>query len=166
MEKPDRPFAELDELYREVVLDHYRSPRGREPLPAPDVQHGGFNPVCGDEVHVALEVDDGRVRNVQVRSRGCAISVASGSMLAELLPGRSYGECERITDAFRAMLQGAEPPGDLDLGDLEALRGVSRFPVRVKCAMLPWMTLREALRAYREDRGAPGKVTSTEEPSS
>ena len=68
----DKPFAELDDLYREVVLDHYRSPRGREALPAPDVQQEGFNPVCGDEVHVALEMEDGRIRNIQIRSRGCA----------------------------------------------------------------------------------------------
>jgi nitrogen fixation protein NifU and related proteins len=144
----DKPFAELDDLYREVVLDHYRSPRGRDPLPAPDVQQEGFNPVCGDEVHVALEMEDGTIRNIQVRSRGCAISVASGSMLAELLPGRSCTECERLSEAFRAMLHGEDPPKDLDMGDLEALHGVARFPVRIKCAMLPWTTLKAALRSY------------------
>lgn len=158
----DRPFAELDDLYRDVVLDHYRSPRGREALPAPDVQHEGYNPVCGDEVVVALEMEDGTIRNVQVKSRGCAISVASGSMLAELLPGRSREECVRISEAFREMLHGAEPPAGLDIGDLDALRGVSRFPVRIKCAMLPWMTLREALRAYAEGQKAAEGRTCTE----
>jgi nitrogen fixation NifU-like protein len=148
----DKPFAELDELYREVVLDHYRSPRGRDALPAPDVQQEGCNPSCGDEVHIALEMDDRSVRNCQVRCRGCAISVASGSMLAELLPGRSCEECERLGEAFRAMLHGEEPPKDLDMGDLEALHGVAKFPVRIKCAMLPWMTLREALRTYAGKR--------------
>lgn len=148
----DKPFAELDDLYREVVLDHYRSPRGRDPLPAPDVQQEGFNPICGDEVRVALEMDDCSVRNCEVRCRGCAISVASGSMLAELLPGRSCEECEQLGEAFRAMLHGEDPPPDLDLGDLEALHGVAKFPVRIKCAMLPWMTLREALRSYSGKR--------------
>ena len=160
----DRPFAELDSLYREVVLDHYRSPRGREPLGAPDVQQDGFNPICGDEVHVALDMDDGRVRDVQIRCRGCAISVASGSMLAEILPGMSREEIDRATEGFREMIHGAEPPRDLDFGDLEALRGVAKVPVRVKCALLPWMTLREALRAWTEGRSAPERATSTEEP--
>lgn len=150
----DKPFAELDDLYREVVLDHYRSPRGREALPAPDVQQEGFNPVCGDEVHVALEMENGTIRNIQVRSRGCAISVASGSMLAELLPGRSCQECERLSEAFRSMLHGEDLPKEIELGDLEALHGVAKFPVRIKCAMLPWTTLKAALRSYAGKRCA------------
>jgi nitrogen fixation NifU-like protein len=160
----DRPFAELDSLYRDVVLDHYRSPRGREALPSPDVQHDGFNPICGDEVHVALEMDDGRVRSVQIKSRGCAISVASGSMLAEILPGMTREQIERLSEVFRRMIHGEDPPADLELGDLEALHGVAKFPVRVKCALLPWMTLKEALRAFVNGRTAPAKSTSTEEP--
>jgi len=160
----EKPFAELDALYRDVVLDHYRSPRGREPLPAPDVQRRGFNPVCGDEVLVALAMDGDVVREVQVKSRGCAISVASGSMLADLLPGRTRGEAERLIEAFRALLRGEEPAGDLDLGDLDALRGVARFPVRIKCAMLPWMTLRESLRAReRGGEDAQDAAATTEE---
>jgi nitrogen fixation NifU-like protein len=161
----DKPFAELDDLYREVVLDHYRSPRGRDPLPAPDVQREGFNPICGDEVHVALEMDDCSVRNCQVRCRGCAISVASGSMLAELLPGRTCEECERLGEAFRAMLHGEAPPPGLDMGDLEALHGVAKFPVRIKCAMLPWMTLRDALRSYagRRCESCPAAVPAEDE---
>ena len=161
----DKPFAELDDLYREVVLDHYRSPRGRDPLPAPDVQQEGFNPICGDEVHVALEMDNCSVRNCEVRCRGCAISVASGSMLAELLPGRSCEECEQIGEAFRAMLHGEAPPPGLDLGDLDALHGVAKFPVRIKCAMLPWMTLREALRSWAGKRceSCPAAAQTEEE---
>ncbi len=164
----DKPFAELDDLYREVVLDHYRSPRGRDPLPAPDVQREGFNPICGDEVHVALEMDDCSVRNCQVRCRGCAISVASGSMLAELLPGRTCEECEVLGEAFRAMLHGEAPPPGLDMGDLEALHGVAKFPVRIKCAMLPWMTLRDALRSYAGKRceSCPAAVPTEEEEKS
>jgi nitrogen fixation protein NifU and related proteins len=163
----DKPFAELDDLYRDVVLDHYRSPRGRDPLPAPDVRQEGFNPICGDEVHVAIEMDNGSIRGCQVCSRGCAISVASGSMLAELLPGRSCEDCERLSEAFRAMLHGEAPPKDLDMGDLEALHGVAKFPVRIKCAMLPWTTLKAALRAYAGKKCASCPVlASTDESDS
>ena len=102
----DRPFAELDELYREVVLDHYRSPRGREPVKAPDVEREGFNPICGDEVKLALELDDDHVRQAQVRCRGCAISVASASMMAELLPGLSRDEINDRIEIFRRILHG------------------------------------------------------------
>ena len=159
----ERPFAELDDLYREVVLDHYRNPRGREPVASPSVQHEGYNPICGDEVCVALQVDDGHLQDLQVRCRGCAISVASGSMMTEIVRGLSAEEVEEIGEVFRAMLHGESVPEGRDLGDLEALQGVSRFPVRVKCALLPWMTLREALRAWREGHAAPEKATSTEE---
>ncbi len=158
----DRPFAELDSLYRDVVLDHYRSPRGREALSSPDVQHDGFNPICGDEVHVALEMDDGRVRGVQIRSRGCAISVASGSMLAEILPGMTREAIERLSEVFRRMIHGEDPPPDLEMGDLEALHGVAKFPVRVKCALLPWVTLLDAVLAREEGRTPP--VATTEAP--
>lgn len=158
----DRPFAELDELYREVVLDHYRSPRGRDPVPSPDVEREGFNPICGDEVKLALELDDGHVRQAQVRCRGCAISVASASMMAELLPGLSEDEINDRIEIFRRILHGEMPPEGLDLGDLEALRGVANFPVRVKCALLPWMTLKEALKERAARDGGSPAVTSTE----
>jgi nitrogen fixation NifU-like protein len=108
-------------------------------------------------------MDGSEVRDAQLCTRGCAISVASGSMLAELLPRMSIEQIEKMMEVFRSMLQGAAPPEGLDLGDLEALHGVSKFPVRVKCALLPWMTLKEALRAYLERREAPSEVTSTEE---
>jgi nitrogen fixation protein NifU and related proteins len=154
----DRPFAELDELYREVVLDHYRSPRGREPVASPDVEREGYNPICGDEVKLSLEMDDSRVRQAQVRCRGCAISVASASMMAEILPGLSSEEIGDRIEIFRRILHGEAPPAGLDLGDLEALRGVASFPVRVKCALLPWMTLKEALKeraGSADGRNAP-----------
>jgi nitrogen fixation NifU-like protein len=159
----DRPFAELDDLYRDVVLDHYRSPRGREQITEPDVRQEGFNPVCGDEVVVALSLDGGEIREAQVKSRGCAISVASGSMMAEMLPGRTREEIERVSEAFRMMLHGAEVPPDLDVGDLDALRGVSRFPVRIKCAMLPWMTLQQALESHVRRRLEGDSAATTEE---
>lgn len=138
------PF-ELDELYRDLILDHYRSPRGAKPLARADVTEEGYNPLCGDEVTLELELADGTIRDVSVRGRGCSISVASGSLLAEQLRGRPVEEARRLFAAFKAMLQGDAEPDEDALGDLAALGGVRKFPVRIKCALLPWTTLEQAL---------------------
>jgi len=142
----DRSEVQLDSLYREVVMDHYRRPRGREPLARVDARAHGFNPVCGDEVHLAVALDDDRIEGVEIQGRGCAICTASGSIMAELLPGRTISEAHRAAAAFRGLMHGEGLP-DGDWGDLEALEGVCRFVVRVKCAMLPWVTLEDALAA-------------------
>ena len=154
----DSQFPDLDALYRDVVLDHYRSPRGKKELSDPDLENEGMNPVCGDEVKVALKLKDGHVTDVAVNSRGCAISVASGSMLAELLVGKSTSQIEELFQAFRDMLHGKGVTEEPDLGDLEALEGVMRLPVRVKCALLAWTTLRDAVEAW-ERNGAHQPVT-------
>lgn len=135
----------LDEIYRDVVLDHYRSPRGRAPVTSPDVKAEGTNPLCGDEVTLELKFDGDKISAVGVKGRGCSISVASGSMLAELLPGKTRAEAGRIIETFRALMHGRKPADGLELGDLDALEGVNKFPVRVKCALLAWTTLEEAL---------------------
>jgi nitrogen fixation NifU-like protein len=135
----------LDDLYREVVLDHYRRPRGRQPLSHPSCSVEGFNPSCGDQIHVALTIDGDRVNELQVECRGCSISVASGSMMAEMVPGHDVAEVRRLIEAVKGMMQGKEPDPAVDLADLEALAGVRKFPVRVKCALLAWTTLEEAL---------------------
>ncbi len=150
----------LDELYREVVLDHHRHPRGRDRLPRVDAGARGFNPVCGDEVALSLTLDDDTIVGAQVAGRGCAICTASGSMLAELLPGRTTAEAERLTAAFRAMMHGGEPDEGVDLGELPSLQGVRTFALRVKCAMLPFVTLEEALRTHAP--GLPPATASTE----
>lgn len=155
-----RQEVQLDELYREVVMDHYRRPRGREPLPKVDVTAKGFNPVCGDEVDVALDVAGETIRGAQVVSRGCAICTASASMMAELLPGKALSAAEEDAELFRQVMHGKPFPPDRELGDLEALEGVKHFPVRVKCALLPWMTLKDAIAAFR--RGETGAQTTTE----
>jgi nitrogen fixation NifU-like protein len=146
----DRPEVALDELYREVVMDHHRHPRGRDPLPRVDSRAHGFNPMCGDELFLNLAIDGERVTGVQVEGRGCAISTASSSILAEMLTGRTVAEAEATASAFRALMHGETVPEDTDLGDLEALEGVRKFAVRVKCAMLAWVTLQDALRAWRQ----------------
>jgi nitrogen fixation protein NifU and related proteins len=160
----DSRFPELDSLYREVVLDHYRSPRGKKVIADPDVENHGLNPVCGDECRVAIKLKDGRIADAAVVSRGCAISVASGSILAELLVGKSPQEVEDLVEAFRRILHGEKPPADVDLGDLEALSGVKELPVRVKCALLAWHTLSDALkkRSARNGGGEPAEPSSTE----
>ena len=150
----------LDALYREVVLDHHRRPRGRTAVPRVDARAHGFNPVCGDEVLLNIALDGDRVAGVQLDGHGCAICTASGSMMAEMIPGRAIADAERTAEGFRAVMHGHPLPADADLGDLEALEGVQRFPVRVKCAMLPWVTLLDAIKSWRA--GRPCSRTSTE----
>jgi nitrogen fixation NifU-like protein len=151
-------------MYRDVVLDHYRSPRGRKKLDRFDVANEGRNPVCGDEISLCLAFNGSVVKDVSANCRGCSISVASASMLAELLPGKSQEQVERILAAFKGMMHGEPLPKGMDIGDLDALQGVRKFPVRVKCALLAWMTLEDALRAYKEGRSIPAKPSTTEEP--
>jgi len=157
----DRPEVALDELYREVVLDHHRHPRGRAPLGRVDARAHGFNPVCGDEVVLSVALDDDRIAGVQVQGRGCAICTASGSIMAEMVPGRTVAEAEATSEAFRGVMHGHPAPAGTDLGDLEALEGVRKFAVRVKCAMLPWVTLADAIRAWRS--GSDEATSTTEE---
>ena len=145
-------FPDLGDLYRDVILDHYRTPRGRKELPGAQARNEGYNPLCGDEVTLAVEFSDGKVADVSVQSRGCSISVASGSMLAELLPGKTVAEARVLLEAFKSMMHGKGAPEKLDIGDLDALEGVKRFPVRVKCALLPWETLKDALTTWESGK--------------
>jgi nitrogen fixation NifU-like protein len=158
----DRPEVQLDDLYREVVMDHHRRPRGRAPLRRVDAEAQGFNPVCGDEVRLALAIEGGAISAIQVQGRGCAICTASGSIMAELVPGHSLDDAELKAEAFRGVMHGKSAPAGLDLGDLEALEGVQRFAVRVKCALLPWVTLVDALRAWRSGERAGESSTEKE----
>ncbi|MGH9139108.1 MAG: Fe-S cluster assembly sulfur transfer protein SufU [Acidimicrobiales bacterium] len=155
----------LEDLYREIILDHYRNPRNRGELPVPPAHRvEGFNPLCGDEIVVYLDVHDGVVDDVRIAGQGCSISQSSASMMSAAVKGRTVDEIRELTKAFKAMMSiheteiggdGAEseveaeadlPDGDgTKLGDLEALRGVVKFPVRIKCATLSWNTLTQAL---------------------
>jgi nitrogen fixation NifU-like protein len=142
----------LEDLYREIILDHYRNPRNRGELPVPPAHRTeGFNPLCGDEIVVFVEVADGRVADIRIAGQGCSISSA--------VKGKTIDEVAELTRAFKAMmsiheagLEGEETSDDdvaeaseVSLGDLEALRGVVKFPVRIKCATLSWNTLAQAL---------------------
>jgi nitrogen fixation NifU-like protein len=138
----------LDDLYREVILDHYRRPHGADTVPEPDVEVEGHNPLCGDELIMQLDIADGRIRAMHIEPRGCSISVASASMLAQQLEGATVVEAIALKKTFQDVMKGGEWPEGLDPGDLEALEGVKNFPVRIKCALLAWMTLEQALANY------------------
>jgi nitrogen fixation NifU-like protein len=150
----------LEDLYREIILDHYRNPRNRGELPVPPAHRTeGFNPLCGDEIVVFVEVADGRVADIRIAGQGCSISQSSASMMTSAVKGKTIDEVAELTRAFKAMmsiheagLEGEETSDDgvaeaseVSLGDLEALRGVVKFPVRIKCATLSWNTLAQAL---------------------
>ena len=140
-----------DDLYREVILDHHRHPRCTAPLKHPNAHSSGMNPACGDEVSVNLDIQGGAIRDIQVRGKGCAISTAAGSMFADRVKGMTTSELKTLAAEVRAMLTSGKGPGPDTLGDLEALLGVSRFPVRVKCAMLPIATALEAVASFEDD---------------
>lgn len=150
----------LEDLYREIILDHYRNPRNRGELLVPPAHRTeGFNPLCGDEVVVFLELTDGKVTDVRIAGQGCSISQSSASMMSSAVKGLSVEEVARLTRAFKGMmsihessLEGADADSEaeseleeIELGDLEALRGVVKFPVRIKCATLSWNTLSQAI---------------------
>ena len=154
-------MAGLEDLYREIILDHYRAPRNRGELAVPPAHRvEGFNPLCGDEVVVFLDIADGVVTDVKISGQGCSISQASTSMMSAAVKGKSVAEARTITRAFKALMSIHESKigGDgeevdtvadelegIRLGDLEALQGVVKFPVRIKCATLAWNTLTQGL---------------------
>ena len=148
----------LEDLYREIILDHYRNPRNRGELESPPAHRvEGFNPLCGDEIVVYLELDgDGHISDIRIGGQGCSISQSSASMMSAAVKGRTIAEVSDLTRAFKGMMsihesslggEAVEPEElpDVKLGDLEALRGVVKFPVRIKCATLAWNTLAQAI---------------------
>ena len=140
----------LEDLYREIILDHYKNPRNRGELPEPAISIEGHNPLCGDEITLYLDVADGVIRDVKVSGQGCSISQSSASMMTQAVIGRPVDEVRAIIRRFKSMMditeEGAEPSdAEISLGDLEALQGVVKFPVRIKCATLSWNTLIQAL---------------------
>ena len=170
----------LEDLYKEIILDHYRNPRNRGELPPPACKTEGFNPLCGDEIVVYAEIEDGHIVDIKMGGQGCSISQSSASMMSQAVKGKSIEEVRSLTDDFKSMMSipgkgskngsdddpspedieaakaaasagdagniaGAAEKPDLSMGDLSALKGVVKFPVRIKCAVLSWNTLLEAL---------------------
>jgi nitrogen fixation protein NifU and related proteins len=161
----------LEDLYREIILDHYRNPRNRGELDAPPATRvEGFNPLCGDEVVLYLAVEGDTVQDIRIGGQGCSISQSSASMMSSAVKGKTLDEVRALSRAFKGMMSiheqsldgpsaddgdgesAGEPDVEVNLGDLEALRGVVKFPVRIKCATLSWNTLLQGLDEYVEAR--------------
>ena len=140
----------LDDLYQEVILDHYRRKRGEGSLDNPSVAVDQNNPLCGDEIHLELAIEDGVVTQID----GCSISQASMSMMSEALVGKPLEEALGTVEHFRMVMHGSEQGDEDRLGDAIALEGVAKYPVRVKCALLGWMAAKDAIQTYqREEEG-------------
>jgi nitrogen fixation NifU-like protein len=147
---------DLKELYREVILDHNKSPRNYGRLYPADASAAGHNPLCGDRLNITLRLDGDKLADVRFEGQGCAISVASASLMTEAVRGKSRAEFTRLYEEVHQLLTHAGSPPPAHLGKLAALGGVSEFPARVKCASLCWHTLNAALQ------GADAASVSTE----
>jgi nitrogen fixation NifU-like protein len=143
-------MSDLRDLYQEVILDHHRRPRNFRKLEDANRRADGFNPLCGDKIHIYLRVEDGIVRDVGFEGSGCAISTASASMMTESLKGKSQAEVEALFGQFHDLVTGKSAPDPASLGKLAVFAGVREYPVRVKCATLAWHTLRAALKGSLE----------------
>jgi nitrogen fixation protein NifU and related proteins len=152
-------MPDLEDLYREIILDHYRSPRNRGELESPPAHRvEGFNPLCGDEVVVTLLVDDGHLEDIKIGGSGCSISQSSASLMSSAVKGKSLDEVRQLIRTFKSMMSihevtlggdtADEEPAPVDvqkIGELAALQGVVKFPVRIKCATLSWNALAQGL---------------------
>ena len=150
--------SEIEDLYQEVILDHSRRPRNFGELPDAAVRVHGDNPACGDEIHLGLKFDaDGGVADIKFNGGGCAISQASASLMTIKLKGKSRGEVTEMLRAFHELVTSEKSEPSKGLGDLRVMQGVRKFPQRVKCAMLPWRAVEQAL-----EQGAGEATVSTE----
>ncbi len=140
-------FNNLDQLYRQVIMDHYKNPRNHGALEDDAITINMNNPTCGDRVQLHLKVEDDKITDVKFSGEGCSISLSSASMMTEAIKGLSVEDALKLSHIFSEMIQGKEyDPGDLDLKDIEALQGVSKFPARIKCATLAWKAMEKGLQ--------------------
>lgn len=137
----------LEELYQEIILDHYRRPRNKGKVDPADVLAQEYNPLCGDEITVTARLADGKITDIKFDGHGCSISQASASLMTQKLTGKTLPEAEKFIEVFLKMMRGDTPFGGKEMGDLKALEGVLKFPVRVKCATLAWQTARKGIEA-------------------
>jgi nitrogen fixation NifU-like protein len=158
--------VDLDDLYRDVILDHYRRPRNRGQREDATVSAEGFNPSCGDEIQLSVAISDGAVNGLGFGGSGCSISQSSASMMTEAMTGRSLDAAREMSGHVQQMLTDDTFNLDaVDLGDLEALSGVAKFPVRIKCGLLAWKVFDQALanatgESVSDDSDIPTRVTS------
>jgi nitrogen fixation NifU-like protein len=144
----------LDDIYKEVILDHYKNPRNKRELPSAELSCTRNNPLCGDEITVYAHVDDGRIAELTFQGAGCSISQSSASMMTEAATGEPVADALDMAAGFRGMMAGDVEPDDDRFGDLVALKGVVKYPIRIKCAVLAWDVLQEALQGAGEATGA------------
>jgi nitrogen fixation NifU-like protein len=144
----------LDDIYKEVILDHYKNPRNKRDLPSAELSCTRNNPLCGDEITVYAHVDDGKIAELTFQGAGCSISQSSASMMTEAATGEPIADALDLAAGFRGMMAGDVEPDDDRFGDLVALKGVVKYPIRIKCAVLAWDVLQEALDGAGEATGA------------
>ena len=135
----------LDDIYKEVILDHYKNPRNKRELPEASLTCSKNNPLCGDEITVFVHAEDAKVHEVSFVGQGCSISQSSASMMTEAVAGKPVEDVQRLIHDFRSMMSGDLDPSEDEFGDLVALKGVVKYPIRIKCAVLAWDVLQEAL---------------------
>lgn len=154
-----------DDLYRDIILDHFKNPRHRGAVEDPDISVQGTNPFCGDEMELTMRLDGERIAQIKILAKGCSISQSSASMMSEVLTGRTLRDAEGYTQAFKQMMLGRGTAADLPDGleDIEALEGVKKYPVRIKCALLAWNTFLEGLKAHAGSPRRKVAVTHQEE---
>lgn len=139
-------FNNLDQLYRSVIMDHYKNPRNKGSLEEDAVTIDMNNPTCGDRIHLTLKVTDGVVEDAKFDGEGCSISMSSASMMTQLIKGKKVEEAMELSDIFSKMMMGEEYSDKYDLDDVEALQGVSQFPARIKCATLAWKAMEKGVK--------------------
>ncbi|EFI68872.1 NifU-like protein [Lysinibacillus fusiformis ZC1] len=139
-------FNNLDQLYRSVIMDHYKNPRNKGSLDGNAVTIDMNNPTCGDRIHLTLKVTDGVVEDAKFDGEGCSISMSSASMMTQLIKGKKVEEAIELSDIFSKMMMGEEYSDKYDLEDVEALQGVSQFPARIKCATLAWKAMEKGVK--------------------
>ena len=138
-------FKNLDTLYRQVIMDHYKNPRNKGVIEESSITVDMNNPTCGDVIHLTLEIADGIVQNAKFEGDGCSISMASASMMTQMIKGKTADEAVKVAHIFSDMMLGKEIDDSMDLGDIEALSGVAKFPARIKCATLAWKALEKGV---------------------
>ena len=151
----------LDDLYREVILDHYSRPRNKGTIDDPDIKVEGANPLCGDELSIHVKLMQGKITDVKFVGRGCSISQASASMMTEQIKGKTLNEAKELIGQFKSMMHG-HPANEDELGDLMALQGVRKFPVRIKCATLSWVALEQGVDEFQGSHQKVVAKASTE----
>lgn len=139
-------FNNLDQLYRSVIMDHYKNPRNKGSIEEDAVTIDMNNPTCGDRIHLTLKVTDGIVADAKFDGEGCSISMSSASMMTQLIKGKKVEEALELAEIFSKMMMGEDYSDKYDLEDVEALQGVSQFPARIKCATLAWKAMEKGVK--------------------